>query len=178
MVERWICSKPKAESPSPFCACLRPLRPTSEISFNPNSEIQPRKGAKNTKETSRGWMEAGRFPTGPFSSQKLGFALLVPFRGHSLSECGFKPTIPIVGVATHPSQPTRRANPPTTDANAMSSHASQSSTHANRLSSDNNGASTHANPLSSAILAHLSEWIPAAGRSCHEYAGSTPRPHP
>ena len=33
-------------------------------------------------------MEAGKFPPIPFSGQKFGFALFVPFRGYSISEFG------------------------------------------------------------------------------------------
>ena len=59
--------------------------------LNPNSEAEPRNGAKNTQEPSRGWIEEGKFQPGPFSYQKLGFALFVPFRGKSISEFGLNP---------------------------------------------------------------------------------------
>ena len=51
-------------------------------------EVQPRKGAKNTKVPSRGKQRLGRFLPDRFSCQKLGFALSALFRGHSISEFG------------------------------------------------------------------------------------------
>ena len=57
--------------------------------FNLNSEGQPRKGAKNAEEPRQGRLELGQFLPAPFSCQKLGFALFVTFRGHSISELGF-----------------------------------------------------------------------------------------
>ena len=57
-------------------------------------------------------MGAGKFLRGLFSCQKSDFALFAPFRGHSISEFGFKPTPKGLALepgdimdVTHPEKP-------------------------------------------------------------------------
>ena len=80
---------PPAKFPHPSGMKPRPEGVTP-IPLNPNSEVQPRKGAENTKQPRRKCRVAGQFLSGPHAARLLGSALFVPFRGQSVSEFGVK----------------------------------------------------------------------------------------